>query len=70
MDELTLLANKKLWGEEEKPVTDSTLKLLTGDENSLYQNLCNYRWGARLRLEQERISWDDAWKHLYSIGAK
>lgn len=67
MDERTLLTNKKLWGEEETPVIGSTLTLLTEDESRLYQDLCNHRWGTRLRLEQERISWEDAWKHIHFI---
>jgi hypothetical protein len=64
MDEPTFLANKSYWSEEEKPVVDAELDLLTGEERKLYGDLCGNRWGARLRLEQERILWEHAWAEI------
>jgi hypothetical protein len=64
MDEPTFLANKSYWSEEEKPVVDAELDLLTGEERKLYGDLCGNRWGTRLRLEQERILWEHAWAEI------
>ncbi|MGD8570095.1 MAG: DUF2220 family protein [Gammaproteobacteria bacterium] len=66
MDEATFLANKSYWSEEEKPVVDADLDLLTTEERELYRDLCGNRWGIRLRLEQERILWDYAWTRILS----
>ena len=66
MDEATLLDHRDMWGHEEKPV-GAELPLLVGEERDLYHDLCRHRWGSRLRLEQERISWAYAWKRLSAI---
>jgi len=66
MDEKTFHDYKKLWVIEDKPVIDASLKLLTKEENNLYQGLCDSRWGKKLRLEQERITWDYAWNVITS----
>jgi len=67
MDEATLLAHQGLWGEENTPVNNTELPLLTNDEQRLYGGLCNNQWGTRLRLEQERIPWEYAWERLCAI---
>jgi hypothetical protein len=67
MDEATLLAHQGLWGQERAPVNGAELPLLTNDEQLLYRDLCNNRWGTRLRLEQERIPWEYAWERLCDV---
>ena len=64
MDEATLLKNRSLWGEEEKQVSASELPFLTAEEQTVYQGLKRQRWGLNVRLEQERIAWDEAWSVL------
>lgn len=68
MDEATLLDHEGLWVQEGKPVSGAELPLLTLAEQQLYRDLCNHRWGARLRLEQERIPWEYAWSRLCAVG--
>jgi hypothetical protein len=68
MDEATLLAHQSLWGQENAPADSTELPLLTKEEQRLYGDLCNNRWGARLRLEQERIPWAYAWDKLCAAG--
>jgi hypothetical protein len=64
MDESTLLRNRNLWGEEEKQVSALSLPLLTVDEQTVYQGLKQQRWGPNVRLEQERIAWNEAWQTI------
>jgi hypothetical protein len=66
MDERTLLRNRSLWGEEEKQVSALALPLLTAEEQAVYQGLKQQRWGPNVRLEQERIAWNEAW-HVISV---
>jgi hypothetical protein len=40
------------------------LTLLTKDEQQLYRDLKQQRWGQNVRLEQERIDWTTAWNVL------
>jgi hypothetical protein len=68
MDEATLLQNKELWVEERDQYDASTLPLLTDEEQSVYQGLKRQRWGRNVRLEQERIAWNDAWRFPESWG--
>lgn len=67
MDKTTLLDNRDLWGQEDKPAS-ADLPLLTDEERGLYNDLCRYRWGLRLRLEQERIPWAYAWQYLSAVA--
>lgn len=67
MDETTFLKNEKFCVKEDKPIINSSLNLLTVEENDLYHDLCNNRWGEKLRLEQERIPWDYAWEVILSV---
>ena len=55
MDEDTLLAHRHHWGTESDP-TSAALTHLTAAEQSLYHSLRNGKFGERLRLEQEFIS--------------
>ena len=64
MDQDTLLSHKALWVNEKEPHPASALALLTQDEQAVYQGLKQQRWGQNVRLEQERIAWDTAWKAL------
>ncbi len=56
MDQATLLAHQQFWGREDKPQRRE-LTRLSDEENALYQDLINNRWGQQLRLEQERIGY-------------
>lgn len=67
MDETTLLAHQSLWGREEKLSGAERLFHLTDEEHALYDALRAHRWGANVRLEQERISWCYAWTRILSL---
>lgn len=69
MDEATLLDHRSFWGQEEKPIGDVVLSLLTIEEQKLCTDLCHHRWGPRVRLEQERIPWKYAWNKIVVTGA-
>lgn len=62
MDESTLLRNRDLWVEEKEQHSASELPLLTAAEQAVYQGLKQHRWGFNVRLEQERIAWNEAWR--------
>jgi hypothetical protein len=64
MDQDTLLSHKALWVSEKEQHPASALALLTQNEQAVYQGLKQHRWGQNVRLEQERIAWDTAWKAL------
>lgn len=57
MDEETLLAHRQHWGRESQP-QKRELPRLTSEEKALYDDLRENRLGERLRLEQERVSFD------------
>lgn len=67
MDEATLLKHQIFWVQEDSPVDSVALPMLTNEERRLYEDLCNNRWGTRLRLEQERIPWAYAWERLCTV---
>lgn len=67
MDEATLLKNRSLWGDEEKQVSAPELPFLTAEEQTVYRGLKQHRWGLNVRLEQERIAWDEAWRVLRPV---
>ena len=56
MDEATLEAHLALAVTEPTP-TRAALTRLTVEEDEVYRGLIAHRWGDRLRLEQERLSW-------------
>ena len=60
MDEQTLLTHRPLWGQE--PTQSAVLELphLTESERLVYAGLRSNRWGQKIRLEQERLSWNEA----------
>lgn len=64
MDEETLLRHKALWVDEAVQHSAAELTLLTKDEQQLYRDLKQQRWGQNVRLEQERIDWTTAWNVL------
>ncbi|MDR2941817.1 MAG: DUF2220 family protein [Treponema sp.] len=69
MDEQTLFAHRDLWVQEKKQSTSSELPLLTDKEQEVFLSLKNNAWGQQVRLEQERIRWDTAWKVIQDIQA-
>lgn len=64
MDEETLLRHNALWVDEAAQHSAAELTLLTKDEQQLYRDLKQQRWGQNVRLEQERIDWAAAWNVL------
>jgi hypothetical protein len=64
MDEETLHSYQDLWVEEKDQHAAETLPLLTDPEQAVYQAIKRNAWGQNVRLEQERIAWDVAWKTL------
>jgi hypothetical protein len=64
MDEATLRSHQDLWVEEKDQHAAETLPLLTDPEQAVYQAIKRNAWGQNVRLEQERIAWDVAWKRL------
>ncbi|WP_158628707.1 Wadjet anti-phage system protein JetD domain-containing protein [Dyella choica] len=65
MDETTLLEFKQLWGREEKPHAATAFSHLTDAEQDLYRALREGEY-KQVRLEQERIAWDFAWRRIVS----
>lgn len=64
MDEATLLSHRDLWVKEQDQHAATTLPLLTSPEQALYQTIKSNTCGQQVRLEQERIRWDVAWKAI------
>jgi hypothetical protein len=64
MDEETLHGHQDLWVQEKDQHGAETLPLLTDLEQAVYQAIKCNAWGQNVRLEQERIVWDVAWKIL------
>jgi hypothetical protein len=67
MDEDTLLSHRELWGTEDEQYLGTELLFLTVEERTVYDGLKRQLWGANVRLEQERISWDYAWDRLQKL---
>lgn len=65
MDEATLRANESLWGTEPTQHADAELSELNGEEKALFDALKSNRLGRSLRLEQERIAWNEAMAALF-----
>lgn len=68
MDRETLLGHRDRWVTEDSP-TSARLEHLTDDELAVYTDLVEDRFGARIRLEQERIDWSHAERTLGSAMA-
>ena len=64
MEEATLLDHRKLWGEEKVQHSATELPLLTSTEQALFRSLKDNVWGQQVRLEQERLRWDVAWRAI------
>jgi hypothetical protein len=64
MDEDTLLRHKALWVDEAVQHSAADLTLLTEQEQQIYRDLKQQRWGQNVRLEQERVDWTTAWNVL------
>ena len=58
MNERILMSHQHLWVREEKP-SFTQLNRLTADENRLLSSLQNNTWGQGVRLEQERVSFQE-----------
>ena len=67
MDKLTLFAHRDLWVQEKEQSTSSELPLLTNEEQELFLSLKNNSLGQQVRLEQERICWEVAWKVIQTV---
>jgi hypothetical protein len=67
MDEATLLSHRELWVEEKDQHASTELPFLTSTELMLFRSLKNNIWGQQVRLEQERIRWDEAWNALQMV---
>lgn len=61
MDAPTLLRFRALWGREAVQNAELGLTHLTESERDVLEGLRGQRWGANVRLEQERIPWETAW---------
>jgi len=68
MDEQTLLAHRDLWVQEKEQSAAFELPLLTKSEQELFISLKNNSFGKQVRLEQERIRWDAAWKTIIAYS--
>lgn len=67
MDEETLQSHQNLWVDEKQQHGAEALPLLTDPEQEVYQAIKRNVWGQNIRLEQERIAWDIAWKVLKEL---
>lgn len=70
MDEEVLLRHQVLWVDEAVQHSAAELTHLTKDEQQLYRNLKQQRWGQNVRLEQERIDWAAAWGVLQRLSVQ
>jgi hypothetical protein len=68
MDSETLLSHRSLWVLEERQ-HEKTLTHLTDEERDLYEALLTGRFGERVRLEQERISFGSVTRAIASAAA-
>jgi len=67
MDEATLLAHQPLWVQEPVLCSNRLFEGLTVDEKSIYDHLRVGTWGARIRLEQERLDWTSSLQTLIDV---
>lgn len=66
MEEKILLKHRDLWSIEDKPFLGQ-LTRLTSEENRLFYSLQNNTWGKGVRLEQERISFQQVMQSLSAL---
>jgi len=62
MDEATLLKYRDQWTQDIDSA-GQTLNYLNNEEQQLYQKLIQNYWGKNVRLEQERILYQDFLQH-------
>jgi hypothetical protein len=67
MDEETLFGHRDLWVEEKEQHGAETLPLLSDSERAVYRAIKLNKWGQNVRLEQERVAWDFAWRTLQQV---
>jgi hypothetical protein len=67
MDEATLIHHQEFWVKEKDQCASAELPLLSSTELKLFQSLKNNTLGQKVRLEQERISWNEAWMVLREL---
>lgn len=66
MDRQTLLHHRDYWSIEPQ-TSNAQLTKLTTEEQYLFDELKQGRYGSCVRLEQERIGWDYAWEQIRGI---
>lgn len=66
MEESTLFKHRDLWSVEDKPFLGQ-LTRLTPDEHRLLDSLQSNTWGKGVRLEQERVSFQEVKQFLSAI---
>ena len=66
MEESTLFRHRDLWSVEDKPFLGQ-LTRLTQDEHRLLRSLQSNVWGKGVRLEQERVSFQEVKQFLSSL---
>lgn len=64
MDEVTTLRYQSLWGTEPTQTSNYALETLEEHELAVYRALKANTWGQKVRLEQERLPWDDSFREL------
>src|SRR5258708_25019638 len=64
MDEVTLMSHRSLWGHEPVQYGNEALETLVDSEKAVYDGLRTNAWGHKIRLEQERLVWDDSVRML------
>lgn len=67
MDQATLLAHQAFWVVEAKQETGELVNL-NAEEQRVYDDLRNNRLGSKVRLEQERVPYDDLLKALAGLN--
>lgn len=64
MDGVTLMSHRSLWGHKPVQYGNETLETLVDSEKAVYDGLRTNAWGHKIRLEQERLVWDDSVRTL------
>jgi hypothetical protein len=67
MDKEVFFEAREFWVRETSAARMESMLYLTEPEKEMYQHLRDNTWGNQLRLEQERIFWDEAWKIIVSL---
>ncbi len=70
MDAATLLRFRAQWGKEPVQNMEAGLASLTPPEREVLDGLRAQQWGHNVRLEQERIPWEQAWEKICAALAE